>query len=282
MKIRVWFGYGDKPFLRMNSNAYLGLSLQEELIRAEEAAVRAFGTGPGAVRFISGTYQPHIALEEKLARFHNREAAMIFSSAYAAVMGVISPLIEADTIVLSDELNHNCIINGIRLSRAKEKIVYKHNDPEAIRTALEACALGVPVLANARCKVLMGQCLRSNGGLFYHGYAEFAEALRQHNALAAAAAADIEGIPAALQCRMIQQGLADGAQQARHRVIVPGPAPAGLTVPVFKLFRVAHRVAPVSRFPVSDIPGAAIVDQYHVFLDLTSATMTAIMAYPRQ
>jgi glycine C-acetyltransferase len=132
-------GYGEKTFLRMNSNAYLGLSLQAAVIRAEEAAARAFGTGPGAVRFISGTYQPHVQLEAKLARFHKREAAMIFSSAYAAVMGVITPLIEPDTIVLSDELNHNCIINAIRLSRPKEKAVYRHLDmahlEEQVKTA---------------------------------------------------------------------------------------------------------------------------------------------------
>jgi glycine C-acetyltransferase len=121
-------GYGDRPFLRMNSNAYLGLSLTPEVIRAEEAAARAFGAGPGAVRFISGTWGPHVALEAALARFHRREAAMIFSAAYAAVMGVITPLISPDTIVLSDELNHNCIINAIRLSRPKEKFVYRHLD----------------------------------------------------------------------------------------------------------------------------------------------------------
>ena len=121
-------GHGDKPFLRMNSNAYLGLSLQAAVIQAEETAARQFGAGPGAVRFISGTYQPHVQLEARLARFHNRQGAMIFSSAYAAVMGVVTPLIDADTIVLSDELNHNCIINAIRLSRPKGKAVYRHLD----------------------------------------------------------------------------------------------------------------------------------------------------------
>src|SRR5690606_35772692 len=98
-------------FIRMNSNSYLGMSLREELIEAEEEAVRAFGTGPGAVRFISGTYTPHIELERKLADFHGREAAMIFSSAYATVMGTLTPLITGETMVISDELNHNSIIN---------------------------------------------------------------------------------------------------------------------------------------------------------------------------
>jgi len=121
-------GRGEREFLRMNSNSYLGMSLHKEIIEAEEEATRKYGTGPGAVRFISGTYQPHIELEDKLAKFHNRESAMVFSSAYATVMGIVSPLIDNETVVISDELNHNCIINAIRLSRPKIKEVYKHLD----------------------------------------------------------------------------------------------------------------------------------------------------------
>ncbi len=119
-------GHGDKEFLKMNGNSYLGLSLNQEVIRAEEESARKFGAGPGAVRFISGTYQPHTELEERLAKFHDREAAMIFSSAYSTVMGIVSLLISNDTFVISDELNHNCIINAIRLSRPAGKSVYKH------------------------------------------------------------------------------------------------------------------------------------------------------------
>jgi glycine C-acetyltransferase len=125
-------GEGTREFIRMNSNSYLGLSLRPELIEAEEAAVRAYGTGPGAVRFISGTYAPHIELERKLAAFHGREAAMIFSSAYATVMGTLTPLITRETMVISDELNHNSIINAIRLSRPLDKSVYPHNDLQAL------------------------------------------------------------------------------------------------------------------------------------------------------
>jgi len=119
-------GQGDKEFLKMNGNSYLGLSLNQEVIEAEEEGARKFGAGPGAVRFISGTYQPHAELEKRLAKFHVREAAMIFSSAYSTIMGILTPLISNDTIVISDELNHNCIINAIRLSRPAGKSVYKH------------------------------------------------------------------------------------------------------------------------------------------------------------
>jgi glycine C-acetyltransferase len=71
----------------MNSNSYLGMSLRLEVIAAEEEGRQRYGAGPGAVRFISGTYEPHVELERSLAAFHNREGAMIFSSAYATVLG---------------------------------------------------------------------------------------------------------------------------------------------------------------------------------------------------
>jgi glycine C-acetyltransferase len=133
-------GEGDKPFLRMNSNGYLGLSLRPEIVAAEHEAVRRFGTGPGAVRFISGTWGPHLELEGALARFHGRPAAMLFSSAYATVMGVLPPLITADTAVISDELNHNCIINAIRLARPRERYVYRHLDLAELEARLRAAA----------------------------------------------------------------------------------------------------------------------------------------------
>ncbi len=130
-------GEGDRRFLRMNSNSYLGMGLRREVIAAEERGSDAFGAGPGAVRFISGTYAPHIALERRLARFHGREDGMIFSAAYATVMGTVAPLITGETVVISDALNHNCIINAIRLARPKDKVVYPHLDMGALDRALE-------------------------------------------------------------------------------------------------------------------------------------------------
>ncbi len=130
-------GEGDTPFLRMNSNSYLGLSFQSELIASEEEAVADYGTGPGAVRFISGTWQPHVALEEHLAAFHGREAAMIFSSAYATVMGTLPQLVGKETAVISDALNHSCIINAVRLAQPREKRVYPHLDLAALRAQLD-------------------------------------------------------------------------------------------------------------------------------------------------
>jgi glycine C-acetyltransferase len=133
-------GEGDKPFLKMNSNNYLGMSLRREVIEAEEHTTAEFGAGPGAVRFISGTYRQHVELERGLASFHGREAAMIFSSAYATTLGVLVPLINAETTVISDELNHNCIINAMRLARPKDKQVYRHLDLADLDAKLAAAA----------------------------------------------------------------------------------------------------------------------------------------------
>lgn len=130
-------GYGKKEFLKMNSNSYLGLSLRDDMIKAEEDASRKFGVGPGAVRFISGTYNVHSILEKKLADFHNKEAGMIFSSAYVTSMSVIVPLTTKETIIVSDELNHNCIINGMKLTRPAGKAIYKHNDMQDLETKIK-------------------------------------------------------------------------------------------------------------------------------------------------
>lgn len=132
-------GQGERDFLRMNSNSYLGLALHPEVIGAEEDAARTFGTGPGAVRFISGTYQGHVDLEQRLAGFHRRESAMLFSAAYAAVMGVLPPLISPETIVLSDTLNHNSIINAVRLAQPADKLVYRHLDMGHLEQQLKSC-----------------------------------------------------------------------------------------------------------------------------------------------
>jgi glycine C-acetyltransferase len=133
-------GEGERAFLRMNSNGYLGMATHPEVRAAEEAATQRFGTGPQAVRFISGTQSPHVELERRLARFHGREAAMILSSAYATVMGILPPLITEQTGVVSDDLNHNCIINAIRLAAPAEKRVYPHLDLRALDASLEALA----------------------------------------------------------------------------------------------------------------------------------------------
>ncbi len=127
----------DRPYIRMNSNGYLGLAGHPVVVDAEEAATREFGAGPGAVRFISGTYRAHVDLEARLADFHARPAAVIFSSAYGAVVSTLNSLITPDTLVLSDELNHNCIINALRMARPAAREVYPHLDYAALDSLLD-------------------------------------------------------------------------------------------------------------------------------------------------
>ncbi|MGD8321612.1 MAG: aminotransferase class I/II-fold pyridoxal phosphate-dependent enzyme, partial [Gemmatimonadota bacterium] len=131
-------GEGDKEFIRLNSNSYMGMGLHPQVMAAEEEATRTFGAGPGAVRFISGTYEAHVELERTLAAFHGREAAMAFSSAYATVVSTLVPLVTPETVLISDELNHNCIINAMRLARPAGKEVYAHLDLEGLDARLEA------------------------------------------------------------------------------------------------------------------------------------------------
>lgn len=127
----------ELEYIKMNSNSYLGLSMHPAVVEAEENATRNFGVGPGAVRFISGSYKEHIDLEKTLANFHGREAAMIFSSAYVTSLGVISSLTTSETVVISDALNHNCIINAMRMSRPAIKMIYAHNDIEDLEQKLK-------------------------------------------------------------------------------------------------------------------------------------------------
>ncbi|MCF8219450.1 MAG: aminotransferase class I/II-fold pyridoxal phosphate-dependent enzyme [Bacteroidales bacterium] len=128
---------GDKEFIRMNANSYLGLSLRKDMIKAEEKGAEEFGVGPGAVRFIAGTYKSHINLEERLAKFHGRDEGMIFSSAYVTSIGVVFPLTTKETVLVSDELNHNCIIQAMRLGKPAGKAIYKHNNMEELEQALK-------------------------------------------------------------------------------------------------------------------------------------------------
>src|SRR5215210_1273730 len=169
-------GHGDKPFLKMNSNNYLGMSLRPEVIEAEEATTAAYGAGPGAVRFISGTYRQHVELEQQLAAFHGREAAMIFSSAYATTLGVLVPLITAETVLISDELNHNCIINAMRLARPKDKQIYRHVDLADLDAKLSAAASSGQF--RRAVIVTLGKAFGVNGG-YVTGSRHLVEYLRE-------------------------------------------------------------------------------------------------------
>jgi glycine C-acetyltransferase len=119
--------YDGKQVINLASNNYLGLANDPRLIEAAIAATRAFGVGSGAVRTIAGTMRIHMELEEKIARFKNVEACVVFQSGFAANAGTVSAILGKEDYILSDELNHASIIDGARLSRATIK-VFRHKD----------------------------------------------------------------------------------------------------------------------------------------------------------
>jgi glycine C-acetyltransferase len=119
--------YDGKQVINLASNNYLGLANHPKLVEAAIAATRAFGVGSGAVRTIAGTMRIHMELEEKIARFKNVEACVVFQSGFAANAGTVSAILGKEDFILSDELNHASIIDGARLSRATIK-VFRHKD----------------------------------------------------------------------------------------------------------------------------------------------------------
>jgi glycine C-acetyltransferase len=129
----------DNEFIRMNSNSYLSLSHHPELIRAADEATHALGVGPGAVRFIDGTFSYHAALEERVAAFVGKPAAKIFNSAYTANCGLALALSTPRAYWIGDQLNHNSIIRAMRIAGvpSANKAIYRHNDMEDLQRCLE-------------------------------------------------------------------------------------------------------------------------------------------------
>ncbi len=130
----------EREYLRMNSNSYLSLSNHPALIEAADAATRQFGVGPGAVRFIDGTFSYHVALEERIARFVGKPAAKVFNSAYTANCGFALTISNAQTYWIGDQLNHNSIIRAMRIANVPgaNRGIYQHNDMEALQRCLAA------------------------------------------------------------------------------------------------------------------------------------------------
>src|SRR5664279_5069162 len=118
---------GGKIFLNFSSNDYLGLANDPILKEAAIKAIETFGAGAGASRLICGSLAPFHRLEEALAGFKRTEAALTFSTGYAAALGTITALFGKNDIVILDKLVHACIVDAAKLSGAKLRI-YDHND----------------------------------------------------------------------------------------------------------------------------------------------------------
>ena len=119
--------FDGKRVINLASNNYLGLTTHPRLREAAIAAIQKFGVGSGAVRTVSGTMSIHMELEEKIARFKNTEACVVFQSGFTANAGTVSAILGKEDFIVSDELNHASIIDGARLSKAKIK-VFRHKD----------------------------------------------------------------------------------------------------------------------------------------------------------
>src|SRR5437762_5346272 len=119
--------YDGKRVINIASNNYLGLTTHPKLREAALAAIKKYGVGSGAVRTVAGTMAIHMDLEEKIARFKNVEACVVFQSGFAANAGTVSAVLGKDDFIISDQLNHASIIDGARLSRAKI-LVFEHKD----------------------------------------------------------------------------------------------------------------------------------------------------------
>jgi glycine C-acetyltransferase len=130
----------DKQFIRMNSNSYLSLSNHPQLIAAADAATHACGVGPGAVRFIDGTFSYHHELEQRIARFTNKPAAKIFNSAYTSNCGLALAIGSKKTYWIGDQLNHNSIIRAMRIAGVPSvnKGIYAHNQMDELRRCLDS------------------------------------------------------------------------------------------------------------------------------------------------
>src|ERR1700756_3252034 len=134
--------FDGKKVINLASNNYLGLTTHPKLREAALEATRQYGVGSGAVRTIAGTMKIHMELEEKIARFKNVEACVVFQSGFAANAGTVSAILGPEDHIISDELNHASIIDGLRLSRAKIH-VFPHKDTAAAEKILAALD-GVP------------------------------------------------------------------------------------------------------------------------------------------
>jgi glycine C-acetyltransferase len=131
-----------REVLNFCSNNYLGLANDSRLVAAAKAALDRYGVGPGAVRTIAGTMTIHDELEAALARFKGVEATISFQSGFSANLAVIPALVGSGDVIISDELNHASIVDGVRLAKAGRKI-YAHNDVGELRLRLaEARAEG--------------------------------------------------------------------------------------------------------------------------------------------
>lgn len=127
-----------KPVLMFGSNSYLGLTNHPKLKEAAIKAIEKYGTGCAGSRFLNGTLDIHIELEERLAKFVNKDAALVYSTGFSVNAGVVPCLTGRNDYLIFDERDHASIIEGKRLSFSKQ-FKYRHNDMESLEDILKRC-----------------------------------------------------------------------------------------------------------------------------------------------
>ncbi|WP_083750036.1 aminotransferase class I/II-fold pyridoxal phosphate-dependent enzyme [Rhodohalobacter halophilus] len=125
-----------REVIMAGSNNYLGLTNDPRVIKAAQDVIGTYGTGCTGSRYLNGTLDLHLELEEKLAKFMNKEACVLFSTGYQTNEGSIQTIAGRNDIIFSDRDNHACIVVGTQVSNAKT-VRYRHNDMEHLRTMLE-------------------------------------------------------------------------------------------------------------------------------------------------
>ncbi|MCZ8138123.1 MAG: glycine C-acetyltransferase [Fimbriimonadaceae bacterium] len=130
-----------REVINLSSNNYLGLANDPRVRQAAEEAIERWGVGAGAVRWIGGTMEVHDELERKLAEFKHVDSVLVFTGGFTANSGCIPAVVTKDDVIISDELNHASIIDGVRLSAASYKKsdgwVYAHKDMDALEDCLK-------------------------------------------------------------------------------------------------------------------------------------------------
>ncbi len=130
---------GGQDVLNFCANNYLGLSNHPDLIKAAQEGVARFGFGLSSVRFICGTQDVHKELERRLSEFHGTEDTILYAACFDANGGVFEPILDADSAIISDALNHASIIDGVRLCKAA-RYRYAHNDMDHLERCLRESA----------------------------------------------------------------------------------------------------------------------------------------------
>jgi glycine C-acetyltransferase len=134
---------GRGEVIVLSSNNYLGLANDPDVLAAGIDGLRRYGAGTASVRFICGTFSPHVELEHDLASFSGTERALTYASCWNANEAVIPTLADTGTALFSDELNHASIVDAMRLARPASKVVYPHADMAALEEALAGCEHGL-------------------------------------------------------------------------------------------------------------------------------------------